>query len=84
MTKYFSANEAREAVIEATSLTGQYLQKETETILDRIKDLSTKGFSCMTEFKPVDVIVIRRLQELGYVVNVTDDQRDGYDCKIGW
>jgi hypothetical protein len=81
----FDATAARNNMKQAQSITGTYLRKETEEILNSIKVASTAGRSSITTARTDDVIK-QRLTTLGFTVqyNAGYDQRDPACLTISW
>lgn len=79
----FTAVEARKLVDDAQSTNGVYMREETNMILNEIKAAAEKGKSTITVYF-TDTIVINRLTNLGYIVKVINDQRDGDFTVITW
>lgn len=81
--KYLTAVEASERASSARSLNGNYMRAETDAIMARIAAESDKGIN-QINISEVDLIILDRLEELGYQVNTTHDQRDGSWTVVSW
>ncbi len=83
------ASEARAITDKARSLEGEVFKKITEEVLKLIKKHAERGdsqvtYSCDGLGSITNRIIQSHLQELGYEVKFTSDQRDGNFFTIRW
>jgi len=83
LTYEFTAAKARNASDATKSITGAYLQKETQDILRVIESAACTG-SNEKWFSRNEKVIVQRLEFLGYTVEVHNDQRDGAMMKVSW
>lgn len=80
---YLTAQQAKALAAAAHDIDGDFLVGITEDILKLIHGAATSG-KTVIEFGIVHEIVIRRLEHLGFVVRVSNDQREGMTTTISW
>jgi len=83
LTYEFTAAKARNASDAANSITGVYLQKETQEILHVIECAARAGLD-EKWFGRNEKAIVKRLEFLGYAVEVHNDQNDGSMMKVSW
>lgn len=84
VTEYYSASQAAEDVKIARDLDGEYLKKETVTVLGTIESLAIQGINTKS-FDGLHDIVISRLIRLGFkCVKYFGSQRDPSYHTISW
>ena len=84
MTEYLKADQARYNMLEAQTLQGAYKKSETEAVLKQIDAASRNGEEKLVTSTGVDVVIASRLNSLGYITEITHDQRDGDFMTISW
>lgn len=84
MKHYVTAAEARVMALEAQSIDGAYMRKETDFIMKNIIERAASGQTTLAVFENIDNVVINRVKHLGYDIKIYDDQRDGQSCTISW
>ena len=80
---WLTAAEAKRLSSNANSVTGSYLRKETETLLNEIADLANRGHTNLKLFGDLPLIIRQRLLALGYVIVTTDPRPMGFMVSTG-
>lgn len=57
---------------------------ELAKILENCKKTADTGWCSEYHYEPISKGSMKKLQQLGYTITVTDDPRDGYIAKISW
>ena len=82
--QYMTAAQANQHASAARSMNERnYMRKETEAVLGLIATAAYAGKNNVYS-AALDKVVVSRLEELGYVLKTTYDQRDGNSTVVSW
>jgi hypothetical protein len=81
---YLTAKAARVAAEATQCIDGEYMRADTDRIIGEIHKLAMKGEFMMVASFALHKVIVKRLEHIGYTVEITSDQRDGDWTTITW